>query len=128
MKRSSIYYHQCNLGPLDFDHAWRASPGRHHRDVRKVYKHYPPKHSPAARFSATAGGITINAESTIADDRQWTQALADFSAAIDQRDGDQRMARTYGMHFIDYFPSRELGILYFENGRYGKPKRCWNDP
>ena len=53
-----------------------------------------------------------------ADDRQRTQAIADFSAAIDQRDGDQRMARTYGMHFIDYFPSRELGILFFEIGQY----------
>jgi tetratricopeptide (TPR) repeat protein/TolB-like protein len=55
---------------------------------------------------------------SFAEDRQWSQALADFSAAIGQRDGDQRMARTYGMHFIDYFPSRELGVLYFENGRY----------
>ena len=53
-----------------------------------------------------------------ADNRQWPQAIADFSAAIDQRDGDQRMARTYGMHFIDYFPSRELGILFFEIGQY----------
>jgi TolB-like protein len=24
------------------------------------------------------------------------------------------MARTYGMHFIDYFPHRELGIVFFE--------------
>lgn len=53
-----------------------------------------------------------------AEDREWTKAITDFSAAIGQRDGDQRMARTYGMHFIDYFPSREIGILYFETGRY----------
>ena len=53
-----------------------------------------------------------------AENHEWVQAGADFSAAIGQRDGDQRMARTYGMHFIDYFPSRELGILYFETGHY----------
>ena len=52
------------------------------------------------------------------EDREWTQAIDDFCAAIVQRAGDQRMARTYGMHFIDYFPFRELGILYYETGRY----------
>jgi hypothetical protein len=26
------------------------------------------------------------------------------------------MARTYGMHFIDYFPHRELGIVYYQLG------------
>ena len=26
------------------------------------------------------------------------------------------MARTYGMHFIDYFPHRELGIIHYEVG------------
>jgi tetratricopeptide (TPR) repeat protein/TolB-like protein len=57
-----------------------------------------------------------------AEDRQWSRAVADFSAAIGQREDDRRMARTYGMHFIDYFPSRELGILYFEIGRYQDAK------
>lgn len=42
------------------------------------------------------------------------EAIADFQEAIRQRDKDQRMARTYGMHFIDYFPHRELGIAYYE--------------
>ena len=44
------------------------------------------------------------------------EAIADFSEAIRQRDKDQRMARSYGMHFIDYFPHRELGIAFFETG------------
>ena len=42
------------------------------------------------------------------------EAAADLKAAIVQRDRDQRMARTYGMHFVDYFPHRELGVLYWE--------------
>ena len=32
------------------------------------------------------------------------------------RQKDQRNARTYGMHFIEYFPHRELGIIYFTKG------------
>jgi len=41
-------------------------------------------------------------------------AISDFQAAIRQREKDQRRARTCGMHFIDYFPHQELGIVYFE--------------
>lgn len=40
------------------------------------------------------------------------EALADFEAAVQRRDADQWRARTYGMHFADYFPHRELGIVY----------------
>jgi hypothetical protein len=42
----------------------------------------------------------------------WTEAIADLQQAIAQRSVDQRQARTYGLHFIDYFPHRELGIVY----------------
>ena len=31
---------------------------------------------------------------------------------------DQRRARTYGLHFIDYFPNRELGISCYYRGEY----------
>ncbi|MDD2365115.1 MAG: CsgG/HfaB family protein [Desulfuromonadaceae bacterium] len=55
-----------------------------------------------------------------ADKGDWQNALKDFSAAIDMRDKDQRRARTYGMHFTDYFPHRELGIAYFQSGNYVK--------
>jgi len=46
----------------------------------------------------------------------YRQAIMDFEEAIDQRDKDQRRARTYGMHFIDYFPHRELGIVHYFTG------------
>ena len=46
----------------------------------------------------------------------YTEAVADFETAIEQRYDDQRMARTYGMHFIDYFPHRELGIVCYRMG------------
>ncbi|MCP4713601.1 MAG: hypothetical protein GY868_00675, partial [Deltaproteobacteria bacterium] len=48
----------------------------------------------------------------------WEEAAADFREAVAGRDRDQRRARTYGMHFIDYFPHRELGIAWYRIGRY----------
>ena len=48
----------------------------------------------------------------------WNDAAIDFTKAIQKRAGDQRRARTYGMHFIDYFPNRELGIANFNLGKY----------
>jgi hypothetical protein len=51
-----------------------------------------------------------------ADGEFYTEALADITTAVGLRDRDQRMARTYGMHFIDYFPHRELGVVYYQTG------------
>ncbi len=48
----------------------------------------------------------------------WEDAVADFAQAMEKRRDDQRRARTYGMHFIDYFPNRELGIAYFNLKRF----------
>lgn len=47
----------------------------------------------------------------------WPQAVTQFFMAIHQKKKDQWMARTYGMHFLDYFPHRELGIVYLRQGR-----------
>ncbi len=47
----------------------------------------------------------------------WGQAIGQFRKAIDQRSGDQWRARSYGMHILDeYFPHRELGIVYLHKG------------
>ncbi len=50
----------------------------------------------------------------------WEEAAADFREAIRQRDKDQYRARTYGMHFTDYFPHRDLGVAYYYLGDYDK--------
>lgn len=42
------------------------------------------------------------------------EALADLRAAAGELGVDQRMARTYGMHFMDYFPHREMGVIHFQ--------------
>ncbi|MBF0551904.1 MAG: hypothetical protein HQK60_15385 [Deltaproteobacteria bacterium] len=48
----------------------------------------------------------------------YAEAELDLKAALDQREEDQRRARTYGMHFIDYFPHRELGVVYYHTNRF----------
>jgi len=48
----------------------------------------------------------------------WKRAIADFRAARQTHDQEDRNARTYGVHFIDYFPSRELGVVLYHDGQY----------
>ncbi|MHC4534545.1 MAG: tetratricopeptide repeat protein [Planctomycetota bacterium] len=43
----------------------------------------------------------------------YDKAREDFKKAADKRSRDKWDARTYGMHFIDYFPHRELGVAYY---------------
>jgi len=50
------------------------------------------------------------------DSSDHEKAVEDIKKAISMRSKDQRMARTYGMHFIDYFPHRELGVIYLTRG------------
>jgi len=45
------------------------------------------------------------------------RAVSEFQAAIKQNPKDRWKARTYGMHFLDYFPHREIGIVYLRQGR-----------
>jgi hypothetical protein len=64
-----------------------------------------------------------------ADGECFEAALPDIEEAIKQRDKlvpkkqlvqghacDQRRARTYGMHFVDYFGHRERGVVLFRTG------------
>ena len=55
---------------------------------------------------------------SFADGRFWAEAEADFRQALKQRDEDKRQARSYGMHFLDYFAHRELGIVLFKQNKF----------
>lgn len=55
---------------------------------------------------------------SFADGQFWKEAEEDFRVALRLRGEDKRRARTYGMHFVDYFPHRELGVVLFHQGRY----------
>ncbi len=48
--------------------------------------------------------------------QDWSKAIRHFQEAIKGNDSDNEHVRTYGMHFIEYFPHRELGICYYNMG------------
>lgn len=50
---------------------------------------------------------------SFAEGCHWEEAVEYLNLAIKRRYEDQRRARTYGRHLIDYFPHRELGIVYY---------------
>jgi len=52
--------------------------------------------------------------------KQWAQAVEEYKKALSQDSTDRRRARTYGVHFIEYFPHRDLGIAYYHLKRWDK--------
>jgi TolB-like protein len=59
---------------------------------------------------------------SFAEGEFYQEAITDLTHAKKQRPEDNRRARTYGMHFIDYFPHREIGIIYFQIGKLEEAK------
>lgn len=55
---------------------------------------------------------------SFADGGFYQEAISDLQKAVEGRDQDQWRARTYGMHFMDYFPHRELGVVYYQRREY----------
>lgn len=43
---------------------------------------------------------------------RWKEAVEAFKMALNQDSIDRNKARTYGMHFTEYYPHRKLGIAY----------------
>jgi hypothetical protein len=50
----------------------------------------------------------------------YQEAISDFKEAIKRRSIDRRRARSYGMHFLDYFPHREMGIAHYHLRDYSE--------
>ncbi len=48
--------------------------------------------------------------------KMYAEAKADFEKALNGRSSDSWRARTYGLHFVEYFPNRELGVVEFHLG------------
>ncbi len=53
----------------------------------------------------------------------YQQASDNIDKAVSARPDDKRMAKTYGMHFTDYFPHREKGIVYYLTGQHDAAKK-----
>lgn len=55
---------------------------------------------------------------SFAEGEFWEEAESDLKKAIEKRFEDNRRARSYGLHFVEYFPHRELGVVYFRQDKY----------
>jgi len=59
---------------------------------------------------------------TCIEHANFQQALEDFQASLERRPPsrqfDCRMVRTYGMRYLDYFPNREIGFVYYQQQQY----------
>ncbi|MCI0495899.1 hypothetical protein L0Z72_12915, partial [candidate division KSB1 bacterium] len=47
----------------------------------------------------------------------WAKAIENFKEAIKTQYQDTKKIKTYGMHFIEYFPHREIGICFYQLGK-----------
>ncbi len=56
--------------------------------------------------------------------RFYEEAVRDFQVAIKGRATDSWRARTYGLHFVEYFPNRELGVAYYHLDQLDEAERC----
>ncbi len=56
-------------------------------------------------------------------EKNYTQAIEKFEAALQQESTDKQKVRTYGMHFISYYPNREIGIAHFYLGNISDARR-----
>lgn len=52
--------------------------------------------------------------------RDWPGAEADLHETLRWRKEDSPSARTYGVHLLQYYPNRELGVVLHETGRFGE--------
>lgn len=48
---------------------------------------------------------------------KYEEAVTKFQQALETKDTDVKRIKTYGLHFIEYFPNRELGIAFYYLGR-----------
>src|SRR3990172_8011723 len=58
-----------------------------------------------------------------ADGGYYDEAIQDFKKSISLRSRDERSARSYGLHFWEYFAHRELGIVYYNQEKYEEAKK-----
>jgi TolB-like protein len=47
----------------------------------------------------------------------WAKAIEYFKEAVKTQYQDTKKIKTYGMHFIEYFPHREIGICFYHLGK-----------
>ncbi len=58
--------------------------------------------------------------------QEYAKAITLFQDAMKVKDRDMKRIKTYGMHFIEYFPHRETGICWYFLGEAQKAKNELN--
>jgi TolB-like protein len=48
--------------------------------------------------------------------KKYEEAIVHYQNALKLQNTDVKRIRTYGMHFIEYYPNREIGIAYYNLG------------
>ena len=56
----------------------------------------------------------------------YEEARADFQNALEGYTRDTWRARTYGLHFVEFFPNRELGVACFHLGLFDDAEQALN--
>ncbi|TLD42304.1 MAG: hypothetical protein JETT_1419 [Candidatus Jettenia ecosi] len=100
------------LSPVSTDN-WRDyfRPGRSKEEIAKDFNLYKGKW-----WNYYARGRWF------AEEGYYDEAARDFKKSINLRSKDQRLARSYGLHFWEYFAHRELGIVYYQQKKYEDAK------
>ncbi len=57
----------------------------------------------------------------------YAEARADFEQALAGRSRDSWRARTYGLHFVEFFPNRELGVVAYHEGKLAEAEQRLRD-
>ncbi len=57
------------------------------------------------------------------DKHDWVRAIGEFQSAVSLEFEDSGRKRTYGTHFIEYYPHREMGVAYYQLGEYANAKK-----
>jgi len=56
----------------------------------------------------------------------WAKAIEFFRSALQVKPVDSQRIKTYGMHFIEYYPHREIGICLFNLGHHDRAREQLN--
>lgn len=57
------------------------------------------------------------------EQEQWAAAILKFKNALTVKSNDTSKIKTYGMHFIEYYPHREIGICLYELKEHAKAEQ-----
>ncbi|HLP17423.1 MAG TPA: CsgG/HfaB family protein [Bacteroidota bacterium] len=55
--------------------------------------------------------------------RDWVRAIGEFQSAVSLEFEDAARKRTYGTHFIEYYPHREMGFAYYQLEEFANARK-----